>query len=143
MYRRFHYVKLRNRFYPLLPVVLHGPKRKVKLYALLDSGAVISLFHTSIVRVAGIDLEGTEEVYLSGVGEYVRAYRTRVLMEVEGMGPLELPVAFTEYISADLCILGHEGFFEKHEVIFKEYVREMLLNVLGGQNNMKETYRLV
>ena len=54
------------------------------------------------------------------------------------MKPLGLPVALTEYISADLCVLGRKGFFEKHEVIFKEYVREILLNVLGGQNNMKE-----
>ncbi len=53
--KAFPYVSYRGKFYPIVPVVVEGRERAV-VYALVDSGATISLFHISIVEDIGIDL---------------------------------------------------------------------------------------
>ena len=123
----FSYVNVRGRYYPVIPVVIRA-KYITKLYALVDSGAAVSLFHISVADDAGIDLRDTEKKYLAGVGGYISAYiKKEVEMEIEGLGKLKMPVAFTEYISSDLAILGRQGFFEHFEIVFREWRRELEL----------------
>jgi len=111
----------------VIPVVIRA-KYITKLYALVDSGAAVSLFHISVADDAGIDLRDTEKKYLAGVGGYISAYiKKEVEMEIEGLGKLKMPVAFTEYISSDLAILGRQGFFEHFEIVFREWRRELEL----------------
>lgn len=74
--KTFPYVLYRKRFYPIIPVVIEGSERTV-VYALVDSGAALSLFHTSIAEDVGIDLDDAEQVYLAGIGGYIRAYIKR------------------------------------------------------------------
>lgn len=125
--RVFSYVNVRGRYYPVIPVVIRA-KYITKLYALVDSGAAVSLFHISVADDAGIDLRDTEKKYLAGVGGYISAYiKKEVEMEIEGLGKLKMPVAFTEYISSDLAILGRQGFFEHFEIVFREWRRELEL----------------
>lgn len=57
------------------------------VHALVDSGATISLFHTCIADDAGIDLEDAEQVYLAGIGGYIKAYvKKQVKASIEGLG---------------------------------------------------------
>ena len=59
-------------------------KERIVIHALVDSGATISLFPTNIAEDAGIDLGDAEQVYLAGIGGYVRAYvmkQVRVTVE--------------------------------------------------------------
>jgi len=123
----FSYVNVRGRYYPMIPVVIRA-KYITKLYALVDSGATVSLFHISVADDAGIDLRDAEKEYLAGVGGYISAYiKKEVELEIEGLGKLKVPVAFTEYISSDLAILGRQGFFEHFEIVFREWRRELEL----------------
>ncbi len=125
--RVFSYVNIRGRYYPMIPIVIRA-RYVTKLYALIDSGATISLFHVSIANDAGIDLKDAEKEYLAGVGGYILAYvKKEVELEVEGLGRLKVPIAFTEYIPSDLAILGRQGFFENFEIIFREWRRELEL----------------
>ncbi len=113
----------------MIPVAVKA-RYITKLYALVDSGATISLFHTSIAEDAGIDLSDIKKEYLAGIGGYVLAYiKNDVNIEIEDLGELKIPVAFTEYISSDLAILGRQGFFENFEVIFKEWERKLELRI--------------
>ncbi len=109
----------------MIPVVIRA-RYVTKLYALVDSGATISLFHISVADDAGIDLRNAEKEYLAGVGGYAPAYIKKEL-EIEGLGKLKVPIAFTEYISSDLAILGRQGFFEHFEIVFREWRRELEL----------------
>ena len=109
----------------MIPVVIRA-KYITKLYALVDSGATVSLFHISVADDAGIDLRDAEKEYLAGVGGYISAYIKKEV-EIEGLGKLKVPVAFTEYISSDLAILGRQGFFEHFEIVFREWRRELEL----------------
>ena len=80
----FRYIERRGRHYPIIPIRLLGAE-PVTVYALIDSGAVVSLFHSDIAEYAGIDLGRAEPVYLAGVGGYVRALLMRdVEIEVDG-----------------------------------------------------------
>jgi len=111
----------------MIPVAIRG-RYVTKLYALVDSGATVSLFHISVADDAGIDLRDAEREYLAGVGGYVLAYiKKEVEVEIEGLGKLKVPVAFTEYITSDLAILGRQGFFEQFEIVFREWRRELEL----------------
>ncbi|MCE4623550.1 MAG: retropepsin-like domain-containing protein [Caldisphaeraceae archaeon] len=117
----FRYIEYYGRNYPLVPLRLLGSNGKLLVYALVDSGATISLFHRSIAEYAGIELGDAKPVYLAGVGGYVKALlKRRVDIEIEGIGRLMIPIAFTEYIASDIMILGREGFFESLKITFRE-----------------------
>ncbi len=123
----FPYIQYRGRFYPIIPVVIEG-KDRVVVHALIDSGATVSLFHLSIAEDIGIDLENAKEVYLAGVGGFVRAYlKERVRMTVGRLESIEVPIAFTEYISSDIAIIGRQGFFENFEIVFREWERKLII----------------
>ena len=113
--------------YPIIPVIIEG-KEKTVVHALVDSGATISLFHTSIAEDAGIDLGDAERAYLAGVGGYVRVYvKGQVKITVEGLGSIVIPIAFTEYIASDIAILGRQGFFEALEITFREWEKKLII----------------
>ncbi len=123
----FPYVLYRGKFYPIIPVVIES-REKAIVHALVDSGATISLFHISIAEDTGIDLKDTEQVYLAGVGGYVKAYiKKRVKISVEELGSTMIPIAFTEYIASDVAILGRQGFFETFEITFREWERKLIV----------------
>ncbi|MCD6428207.1 MAG: retropepsin-like domain-containing protein [Desulfurococcales archaeon] len=123
----FPYVLYRGKFYPIIPVVIEG-REKAIVHALVDSGATISLFHISIAEDIGIDLKDAEQVYLAGIGGYVKAYiKKQVKVSVEELGSTMIPIAFTEYIASDVAILGRQDFFETFEITFREWERKMIV----------------
>ncbi len=74
--KAFKYIKYRERYYPLIPLWLIGSS-KVLVYALIDGGGTVSLFHISLAEYAGIELGDAEPIYLAGLGGYVRALLKR------------------------------------------------------------------
>ncbi len=125
----FSYVLYRKRYYPIIPIIIEGRERTV-VHALVDSGAAISLFHTSIADDVGIDLEDAEQVYLAGIGGYIRAYvKKQVKVSIEGLRRITVPIAFTEYIASDIAILGRQGFFEAFEIIFREWEKKLIIRL--------------
>ena len=125
--RVFPYIVYRGRFYPIIPVIVEVREKSV-VHALVDSGATVSLFHTSIAEDIGIDLTGAEQVYLAGIGGYVRAYvKKQLKVTIEGLGGIHIPIAFTEYIVSDLAILGRQGFFEAFEITFREWEKKLII----------------
>ena len=125
--RIFPYIVYRGRFYPIIPVIIEGRERAI-VHALVDSGATVSLFHASIAEDIGIDLADAEQVYLAGIGGYVKAYvKKQVKITIEGLGDIFIPMAFTEYIASDLAILGRQGFFEAFEITFRECEKKLII----------------
>ena len=51
----FDYVERHGRLYPLVPVTLQA-REELTLYALVDSGAIISLFPEDVANAIGLDL---------------------------------------------------------------------------------------
>ena len=48
-------------------------------------------------------------------------------MTVGRLGSIEVPIAFTEYISSDIAIIGRQGFFENFEIVFREWERKLII----------------
>ena len=115
-------------------MVIEGKERAVA-YALVDSGATLSLFHTSIAEDAGIDLDDAEQVYLAGIGGYIRAYvKKHVKIAIEELGSITIPVAFTEYTTSDIAILGRQGSFEAYEITFREWEKKLIIRPRNTQH---------
>ena len=58
MHKEFSYIQN----HPLIEIVLIGPKERIKMLALLDSGADYSLFNLEVAERLGIKKENKEKV---------------------------------------------------------------------------------
>ncbi|MFH1561800.1 MAG: aspartyl protease family protein [Nitrospirota bacterium] len=54
---------------PIIPVNIEGPKRKVNIWMLLDSGADISLIPYSVGETIGLEFDMTTRSEIQGIGE--------------------------------------------------------------------------
>ncbi len=128
--KEYNYIYCREQYYPYIPITIHGKKKGI-FYALVDSGASMSLFHSSIAEDLGIALEDSEKVILIGVCgvlESIQAYlKDKVQVSLEGLGTFSMPVAFTDHEFQDTLIIGREGFFENFEITFREWEKKLSL----------------
>jgi len=122
----FKYVKRRGRPYPLIPVTLRA-QEELTLYALVDSGAVISLFPEDVAHAIGLDLSGGETLYLTGVGGYIKGRLIPNVKAIIGEFKLEIPIVFVPYTPIELAVLGRKGFFEAFEITFREWERKLII----------------
>lgn len=106
---------------PLIPVRLFHKDKQVDVYALVDSGADVSLFHTSLAKELGIDItNGRKQTFFgisAGVG--VLAYFHLIKLQVLGASEaVEFEAAFTDSMGVG-AILGQSGFFDKYHIRFE------------------------
>lgn len=121
------YVNGEERYYPLVPVIVRGAK-SLEVDALIDSGAVMSLFPMGVACNAGIDLSDARPAELMGVGGSIRAFiKDSASVTLKGLGTISMPVAFTERLTIDTPILGRAWFFESFEITFREWERKIII----------------
>ena len=110
--------------YPLIKVILIGPKEKIKMLALLDSGADYSLFSLEVAEKLGIKKEGGKRISLQGVigGEFP-GYLHKVRVQVNGMR-FNCKIVFSEVKTA---LLGRDNFFLPFLITFNEKHQKVLL----------------
>ena len=121
----FNYVEKR-RLYPLIPITLRA-QQELTLYALVDSGAVISLFPEDIAKAIGLELDRGEELYLTGAGGYIKG---RLIPNVEAVieeFKIQIPIVFVPYTPIELAVLGRKGFFEAFEITFREWEKKLVI----------------
>ena len=107
---------------PIVPVRVACNKRHQWIWALLDSGADISLFNASIARILGVSPELGTLLPLLGVLEQaeIRSYVHQVNLAVKGLGSVDTIAAFTKDENyPHLAILGRRGFFENFRIEFE------------------------
>ncbi len=103
----FDYVERHGRLYPLILVTLKA-REELTLYALVDSGAVISLFPEDVAHAIGLDLSRGETLYLTGVGGYIKGKLIPNVKAIIGEFKLEIPVVFVPYTPIELAVLGRK-----------------------------------
>ncbi len=105
---------------PVIPVCLFHHGQQVQVEALIDSGADATLFHSSIGKVLGIDLEAGRRTRFFGVsGDPIDVYFHPVQLQVVGAGePVEMEVGFTNARGV-AALLGQTGFFDHFRVTFE------------------------
>src|SRR5437870_11795285 len=106
---------------PMLQVTLFNGTTHQQIVCLLDSGADECLFHASIGRSLGFDLEsGTHKIF-DGISGSIEAYVHPVEIQIQDFPErLKIEAAFTESDGVH-AILGRAGFFENFKIRFEVY----------------------
>lgn len=114
-YRLYAFGKL-----PMLNVILKNGSDIYPLSGLVDSGAGESIFSEDIAKALGIDLKNCPEREYDGIGGATFKGHTCAI-------ELKIP-KFDKWITIDagflpnqFPVIGHSGFFDNYEVIFRSY----------------------
>jgi len=123
MHKEFSYIQN----HPLIEIVLIGPKERIKMLALLDSGADYSLFNLEVAERLGIKNETSEKVGLQGVvGEPFWGYMHKVPIQVEDK-VFNCKIVFS---NVKTTLLGRDNFFLPFLVTFNEKQQKVSLKEL-------------
>jgi hypothetical protein len=125
MKSEFSYFKKGNQYYPLIDVELIGPKKRITVKALIDSGATFSLFRSEIADYLGIRLRSGRKIYFQGIKGKILGYLHRIRLKVKDKRFI-CYIAFSPELEISFNILGRRNFFypflitfnEKHQKIF-------------------------
>jgi len=111
---------------PIIPLTIIGPRRKIKVFAILDSGADISMIPYSVGEVIGLELDMSTRSEIQGIGEGSVPY---VLSEVGfQIGDVEIPARIGWALIEEVpFILGRLDIFQKLAVEFREFENKILL----------------
>ncbi|MEK7181087.1 MAG: retropepsin-like aspartic protease [Patescibacteria group bacterium] len=120
---------------PFVPVRLFNGGKKIDIYALVDSGADASLFHSSLAKELGIDLVAGRKQTFFGIssGPGIEVYIHPIRLQVVGASEtFEIEAGFTESQGVG-AILGQSGFFDRYHIKFeRDKERIEITPVKGG-----------
>src|SRR5262249_1571300 len=97
---------------PKVPVTLYYKAKQQNQFSLIDSGADLCLFHSSICRLLGIDVTAGPERLVGGITGSITAYMHTIELKVQGLPErVEIRAGFTDSDQVE-ALLGQEGFFD-------------------------------
>ena len=106
---------------PMLQVTLFNGTKHQQIVSLADSGADECVFHASIGRSLGIDLESGTRIVLDGIAGSIEAYMHPIEIQIQDFSErVKIEAAFTESDGVH-AILGQAGFFENFKICFERY----------------------
>lgn len=108
--------------YPYLQVCIRYQQNAGQpLFALVDSGAIDTLFPAALGDTLGIDvLSGERKVYFGIGGHAAVGYIHECDMQVSGFNTwIKMRIGFLDTIRIPL--LGQSGFFENYQVLFERF----------------------
>lgn len=105
---------------PYIPVRLFYQEKHRNTFGLVDSGADVSIFHASIGRRLGIQIEQGRSGKTSGIGgvEMVTYYHT-LSLQVDGLAEIvPLEIGFADWLPVT-GLIGEVGFFDVYRITFE------------------------
>lgn len=112
--------------FPVIPLTLKSGNKKKEFFALVDSGATISIFRTEVAESLGIKVDNGKETYLGGVGGRIKGYVHKVDTEVAGKKFL-CPIVFSYEYLVSFNLLGRAAFFKNFKITFEENKNHLTL----------------
>ncbi len=106
-------------YFPVIPFYVSAGGKQLKLRALIDSGATISVFKDEVAEQLEIEIESGKEIYLGGVGGRIKGYIHELNLEIVGK-KLFCPVVFSREYLVSFNLLGREAVFNQFKIIFEE-----------------------
>lgn len=106
---------------PLIPIRLSNKEKHVEVFALVDSGADASLFHSSLAKELGIDLQTGQKQTFFGIsgGVGVEVYLHVIRIQIIGASEtIDIEAGFTDSLGVG-AILGQSGFFDHYHIKFE------------------------
>lgn len=106
-------------YFPVIDFVVSKNDRAARIFALVDSGATVSIFREDVAEQLGVVIEKGTETYLGGVGGRIKGYIHKLEIEIAGKKFL-CPVVFSHEYTVSFNLLGREAFFRQFRIIFEE-----------------------
>lgn len=105
----------------MLQLTLFNGTKHRELVCLVDSGADDCLFHASIGRSLGIDVETGTYMKFDGIAGSIEAYMHPIEIQIQDFPErVKIKAGFTESDGVH-AILGQAGFFENFKICFERY----------------------
>lgn len=105
--------------FPVIPLSLKSGNKKKEFFALVDSGATVSIFRAEVTDSLGIKVNSGKEIYLGGVGGRIKGYIHKLETEIASKQFI-CPIVFSYEYSVSFNLLGRAAFFEKFRITFEE-----------------------
>ena len=105
--------------FPVIDLFVSKSGRAARIFALVDSGATVSVFREDVAEQLNITVENGEEVYLGGVGGHIKGYIHKLEVEVAGRKFI-CSIVFSREYTVSFNLLGREAFFKQFKIIFEE-----------------------
>jgi hypothetical protein len=106
---------------PMLQVTLVNGTKRHQIVCLIDSGADECLFHASVGRSLGLDLQSGRYKKFDGIAGSIEAYVHPIELQVQDVPErVMIDAGFTESDGVH-AILGQAGFFENFKICFERY----------------------
>jgi hypothetical protein len=105
---------------PLVEIEIFGRHRTIKEFALVDSGADVSLCNIQIAHALAIDLAHAEPKGMIGITGRAETRATDIEIRVRHLDQrITIPVRFIDspYVGV---LLGQERFFDLHKIKFEK-----------------------
>lgn len=113
-------------FFPIIPLTVNYGRKRREVYALVDSGATISIFRPEVAEELGIQIEKGKEIYSTGVGGRIKGYLHRLKIEAAGK-KFVCPIIFSYEFTVSFNLLGREKFFKNFVIVFDEKKKKIRL----------------
>jgi len=106
----------------------------VLLFCLVDSGASDIILNAQFAPLLGIDLMAAPSQEYQGIGdEPFQAYKHRVTIRLQAASEaFTVQCAFMPDLRID-CILGRNGFFDTHKIVFEKYKKRFAITPMLQQ----------
>ncbi len=122
----YDYVKIRDKHFPLIPLRLGSGNNTFETFALIDSGASLSLFRIDMAHQLGIEVESGMNHTQEGISGNIIIYEHEIPISVEDKS-FNCKVGFSEAYGASFNILGRDNFFSKFLITFDELNNKVIL----------------
>lgn len=105
--------------FPVIDFYVSKNDRITRIFALIDSGATVSIFREDVAEQLGIIIENGAETYLGGVGGRIKGYIHKLEVEIAEK-KFFCPVVFSREYTVSFNLLGREAVFKQFKIIFEE-----------------------
>ena len=105
--------------FPIVDIFVSKTGRTARIFALVDSGATVSILREDVAEQLHISIESGKETYLGGVGGRIKGYIHTLEVEIAGKKFL-CPVVFSREYTVSFNLLGREAVFKQFRIIFEE-----------------------
>lgn len=122
----YPYILRRGLYYPIIPVGLRYGDLGLATDALIDSGANVSVFQSSIADYFGINIFEGERISLQGIGGHIFAYKHMLDLAMDDYW-FPSTIAFSQEMIPHINILGRDDFFLHFVVSFDETSKKVTL----------------
>jgi len=124
--KTFSYLRKGNQYFPVIDVELRHGRVALRLKALVDSGASLSVFRAEVAEYLGIRIEKGKPIYLTGIGGRILGYLHTLPVRV-GSTRFRCKIVFSKEFTVSLNILGRDNFFQPFLITFAERRRQLIL----------------